>query len=149
MSIEDVLKTNSTLPLSKKVVVNVLYTYAMINGKLNDVLKPYAISIQQFNVLRILRGQKGEPTSLATVQERMINKMSNTTRLIDKLIKKDFVEKQINKTNKRKINITITSLGLNFLDEIDILINSTEQNIIGDLSNNEAHELIRLLGKIR
>lgn len=149
MSIEDVLKTSATLPLSKKVVVNILFTYGIINGKLNNVLKPHGISIQQFNVLRILRGQKGKPTSLATVQERMINKMSNTTRLIDKLIKKGLVNKQINETNKRKIDITITALGLNLLEEFDFLVDSTERNIIGDLSNNEAQELIRLLGKIR
>ena len=149
MSIENVLKTSSNLTLSKKVVVNVLFTYGIINGKLNEVLKPYDISIQQFNVLRILRGQKGKSTSLATVQERMINKMSNTTRLIDKLIKKDLVNKEANKSNKRKIDITITALGLNYLEDIDTLIDSTELKIIEDLSNSEAQELIRLLGKIR
>ncbi|MGB5418079.1 MarR family winged helix-turn-helix transcriptional regulator [Algibacter sp.] len=149
MGIENILKVSSNLPLSKKVVVNILFTYGLLNSKFNDVLKPYGISIQQFNVLRILRGQKGSAASLATVQERMINKMSNTTRLIDKLIKKDLVLKKINKANKRKIDITITALGLNFLTEIDILIDSTEQQITGVLSENEAQELIRLLGKIR
>lgn len=149
MIIENILKTNSKLPLSKKIIVNVLFTYGLINGKLNEVLKPHEISIQQFNVLRILRGQKGTPASLETIQERMINKMSNTTRLIDKLIKKGFVHKQININNKRKIDITITPLGLDALQEIDILIDSTEQNIVGDLSDIEAQELIRLLGKIR
>ena len=114
MHIEKKIKTSTNLPVPKKVVVNLLYTYGIVNGLLNDVLKPYGISIQQFNVLRILKGQKGKPATLSTVQERMINKMSNTTRLIDKLIKKGYVEKNINKKN-----------------------------------NDEAQELIRLLGKIR
>lgn len=149
MSIEKFLKTETQLPIAKNVVVNLLVTYGIVNNALNETLKPHDISIQQFNVLRILRGQKGNPASLATVQERMINKMSNTTRLIDKLIKKDYVKKKLNKNNKRKIDITITEKGLQFLAEIDDLIDSTEQNIIESLDNNEAQELIRLLGKLR
>ena len=149
MKIEKLLKTSSNLPLSKKVVVNILYTYVIVNGKLNDVLKPYDISIQQFNVLRILRGQNGKPASLSAVQERMINNMSNTTRLIDKLIKKRYVEKEINQTNKRKIDIIITNQGTDFLKEIDNLIDSTEKDIVNSLSKDETLELIRLLGKLR
>ncbi|WP_298237028.1 MarR family transcriptional regulator [uncultured Algibacter sp.] len=149
MKIESILKTSSNLPLSKKVVVNILYTYGIINGKLNDVLKPFDVSIQQFNVLRILRGQNGNPASLSIVQERMINKMSNTTRLIDKLIKKKYVEKEINEKNKRKVNIIITSQGIDFLSKIDYLIDSTEQDIVKSLTKDETLELIRLLGKIR
>ena len=148
MNIENILKTSSNLPLPKKAVVSILYTYGIINGALNDVLKPYDISIQQFNVLRILRGQKGKAASLATIQERMINNMSNTTRLVDKLIKKGHVNKQVNLQNKRKIDITITSQGLYFLDKIDYLIDSTENNIISSLNKGEAIELIRLLGKL-
>lgn len=147
--IEDILKTKKDLSLSKKTVVNLLYTYGYINNKLNNVLKPFEISIQQFNVLRILRGQNGTPASLSTVQERMINKMSNTTRLIDKLIKKDYVKKEINEQNKRKIDIRITQKGLIFLDKIDYLIDTIEDDIVGSLTNKETLELIRLLGKIR
>ena len=149
MSIESVLKINSDLPLSKKAVINLLYTYGIVNKSLNDVLKPFDISIQQFNVLRILRGQHEKPITLETVQELMINKMSNTTRLIDKLILKKYVEKKINKINRRKIDITITQEGLKLLDIIDTLIDSTEKNIMSSLSDDETKELIRLLGKIR
>lgn len=147
--IENALKITKNIPLSKRAVVNILYTYGIINHKLNNVLKPFEISIQQFNVLRILRGQKGKPASLETVQERMINKMSNTTRLIDKLVKKEYAEKSINKTNKRKIDITITQDGLRLLDKIDELIDSTETSIMSTLDSHEITELIRLLGKIR
>lgn len=124
LRIEQLLKTNSSLPLSKKTVVALLYTSNFINSKLNDVLKPYDVSIQQFNVLRILRGQNGQPASLTIVQERMISKMSTTTRLVDKLIKKGFVEKDINIENRRKTDIHITKDGLNFLVKANDLIES-------------------------
>jgi DNA-binding MarR family transcriptional regulator len=149
MEIEKVLKISSSLPLSKGVVVNLIYTTCLVNSKLNEVLKPYQVSLQQFNVLRILRGQKGVPATLATVQERMIAKMSNTTRLVDKLIKKGYVEKHINKENRRKIDITITNNGLLFLEEISNLIDSTEEDIISSLTKDETYNLIRLLDKIR
>jgi DNA-binding MarR family transcriptional regulator len=148
MKIEHILKTNANLPLSKKAVVSLLLAYANVNSQLNEALKPFGISIQQFNVLRILRGQKGEPASLETIQERMINKMSNTTRLIDKLIKKNYVKKSINKTNKRKIDIIIKEEGLHLLTKVDSLINSKESTLVSSLTNQETLELIRLLGKL-
>ncbi len=149
MRIEDILKLSSDIPLSKSVIVNLLYTYGLINGELNKVLKPYDVSIQQFNVLRILRGRGDKPASLSTVQDRMINKMSNTTRLVDKLITKQLVKKETNKTNKRKIDISITAGGLNFLKEIDVMIDSKEVEMVNSLTHEEATELIRLLGKLR
>ncbi len=149
MKIEDILKTNNNLPLHKKVVVNLLFTYGLVNGKLNEILKPYDVSIQQFNVLRILRGQSGCPVTLATIQERMINKMSNTTRLVDKLIKKEYVTKSKNEHNKRKIDIIITQQGLDFLNKIDGLVETAERESTKPLTPNEQHELIRLLGKLR
>ena len=149
MKIGNILKTSISLPLSKKAVVNLLYTTNQVNSNLNDILKPFDISIQQFNVLRILRGQKGKPATLAIVQELMTNKMSNTTRLIDKLVKKGFIEKNINATNKRKIDIHITQEGLSLLNIVDLLIEKAEEKIIKPLTKNETQELIRLLGKIR
>lgn len=149
MHIESILKISSDLQLSKKAIISLLYTYGVVNKTLNDVLKPFDISIQQFNVLRILRGQHEKPIGLEMIQELMINKMSNTTRLIDKLILKNYVKKNINKTNRRKIDITITHEGLKLLDIIDTLIDSTEKKIISSLTDDETKELIRLLGKLR
>lgn len=148
MDIENILET-SNLSLSKKTVISLLYTHAIINNILNDALKPFDISLQQFHVLRVLRAQNEKPITLETLQELMTNKMSNTTRLIDKLIKKEYVEKNINKTNRRKIDIAISQGGLKILDIIDKVMDGTEKKIIGSLTNNETHDLIRLLGKIR
>src|SRR5690606_8925103 len=124
-------------------------THAIINNILNDALKPFDISLQQFHVLRVLRAQNEKPITLETLQELMTNKMSNTTRLIDKLIKKEYVEKNINKTNRRKIDIAISQEGLKILGIIDKVMDGTEKKIIGSLTNNETHDLIRLLGKVR
>ena len=113
--------------------------------QLMTALKPYGISIQQFNVLRILRGQKGVAANLSTVQERMINKMSNTTRLIDKLIEKSFVERIICKENRRKIELFITNKGLVFLNNIDPVIDKVEEKMIGHLKNQDKEKVVSLL----
>ncbi|WP_052415451.1 MarR family winged helix-turn-helix transcriptional regulator [Algibacter lectus] len=84
---------NSKLPINKKLVISLLQTINEVSSKMNSALKPYGISEPQFNVLRILRGQKGNPISLAEAQEQMITKMSNTTRLIDKLEAKNCVRR--------------------------------------------------------
>lgn len=148
MKIKDLLETNVNLPLEKKAVLSVLLACANINTQLNEVFKPFDISSQQFNVLRILRGQKGKPVALEVVQQHMITKMSNTTRLIDKLIKKNYVEKTINKKNKRKIDIVIKDEGLRLLNQIDVLIDDKESKIVSPLANKDIIELIRLLGKL-
>jgi len=149
MIIESILKINSDLSLSKKAVISLLYTYGIVNNILNDVLKPFDISIQQFNVLRILRGQHKKPITLEILQGLMINKMSNTTRLIDKLVIKNYVIKEINKTNGRKIDITITNQGLKLLETVDTLIDTAEKKIISSLTDEETSELIRLLANLR
>lgn len=148
MKIDKKIKINKNHPQEKKAVLTLLLASTNISSQLSDVLKPFDISTQQYNVLRILRGQKGQPAALETVQSLMISKMSNTTRLIDKLIKKNYVEKTINKKNKRKIDIVIKEEGLRLLKKIDPLIENKEYDIISPLTSQETLELIRLLGKL-
>jgi len=95
---------------------------------MTEALKPYDVSLQQFNVLRILRGQKGTPANLSTIQERMVSKMSNTTRLVDKLIRKELVVRVTCPTNRRKVDISITPAGLKLLEEIDGIVNRKEED---------------------
>lgn len=149
VKIEEALKIRSEIPLSKSVIINLIYTSEITSSILSKVLKPYNISTQQYNVLRILRGQKNQPVNLNTVQERMISKMSNTTRLVDKLIDKKLVAKSINSKNRRKIDISITTEGLNFLSSVDHIIDAKEVEIASQITKDEALELIRLLGKLR
>ena len=148
MKIEEATKTSSMLNHSKT-IVNLVYTANYVTDSLNEVIKPFDISLQQFNVLRILRGQKGKPANLFTIQERMINKMSNTTRLIDKLIVKGYVERIICKKNRRKVEITITDNGLEVLKLIDEKIEEVEKTIIRDFNENEIDTLNNLLDKLR
>tara|TARA_B100000925_G_scaffold277352_1_gene245239 strand:+ start:2095 stop:2517 length:423 start_codon:yes stop_codon:yes gene_type:complete len=129
-------------------ILSILKTSLRINKKLNDVFKKYEISEQQFNILRILRGQRGKPSSLKTIQKRMVHLMSNTTRLVDKLILKDFVSREICKHNRRKIDIFITDKGLKFLDEINPIIDKSEELMTTNLSEEEKNILTNLLNKI-
>lgn len=147
--LEDILKTTAKLPLSKKTVINISYSSIWMKDEILAVLKPYDISIEQFNVLRILRGKKGEPANLQDIQERMINKMSNTTRLVDKLILKSLVKRFICKNNRRKVDIYITEQGLNLLNQIDPAIEATEDRITSSLTEKELETLNTLLTKIR
>ncbi|WP_299607225.1 MarR family transcriptional regulator [uncultured Aquimarina sp.] len=149
MNIEDIIKTNASLPLSKKAVINLFYTNSIINDQIHAVLKPFDISIQQFNVLRILKGQKGKPSNLSTIQERMVSKMSNTTRLVDKLISKGYVNRTICPSNRRKVEITITPLGIGFLDQTSIAVEGLEQKITSNLTEQELITFNTLLNKLR
>jgi DNA-binding MarR family transcriptional regulator len=88
------LKTKGDLPLSRATVISIMYCHSWIKDGLLSTLKTYDLSIEQFNVLRILRGQQGTAINLQDIQDRMINKMSNTTRLVDKLIQKGYVERK-------------------------------------------------------
>ena len=129
-------------------ILSILKTSLRINKKLNDIFKKYEISEQQFNILRILRGQRGKPSSLKTIQKRMVHLMSNTTRLVDKLILKDFVSREICKINRRKIDIFITDKGLKFLNEINPIIDKSEELMTTNLSEEEKKILTNLLNKI-
>ncbi|UOB16850.1 MarR family winged helix-turn-helix transcriptional regulator [Abyssalbus ytuae] len=149
MKIEDIIKTTSQIAVEKKAIISLVYTANIISDKLSEVLKVYDISIQQYNVLRILRGQKGKPANLSTIQERMINKMSNTTRLVDKLILKDLVTRNICELNRRKVEIFITENGLKLLNILDPLVDKTEKEIVKNLSADELNTVNDLLEKIR
>lgn len=147
--LEDILKTTAKLPLSKKTVIHISYSSIWMKDEIISDLKPYDISVEQFNVLRILRGKKGDPTNLQDIQERMLNKMSNTTRLVDKLILKGLVERFICEKNRRKVDIYITDQGLKLLNEIDPVVDKVEARITSKLSTQELETLNSLLTKLR
>ncbi len=149
MKIETILKLNADISLPKQTVLNISYTQTLIAEKLSDVLKPYDISTEQFNVLRILRGQKGKPVNMGAIQERMIAKTSNTTRLVDKLLAKGLVDRAVCENNRRKIEVTITDKGLKLLNIVDKLVDNTEDTLCANLTDLEQRQLIELLEKIR
>ena len=149
MKIEEVIKSTVDLDIAKKVILNFTYTQTVIGDKFHEILKPYDISREQYNVLRILRGQKGSPCNMNVIQERMLAKNSNTTRLIDKLLIKEFVTREICPANRRKMEILITQKGLDFLSNLDSIIIAHEQLFANNLTPQELEQLNTLLEKYR
>jgi len=148
MSLEDQIKTTQ-LSTSKKALINIIYTANFINDEIASVLKPFDISIQQFNVLRILNGQKGQPANLSTIQERMVSKMSNTTRLVDKLISKNLVKRSICKHNRRKVEIVITNHGKSFLNSVNHAVETKEKRLTKHFNAQELNIVNEVLDQMR
>jgi len=149
MSIEQSIKTIHKMGITTKTVINLMYTTRLIEEKIATVLKEQDITIQQFNVLRILRGQKGTPANLSTIQERMVDRSSNATRLVDKLLKKEFAERRVCPSNRRKVEITITPNGLELLKKLDPIMENNNESILKNLSETELETLNHLLDKLR
>ena len=149
MNIEEIIKVTNKLPDSRRLILNILVTANYINDKIGEALKEFDLSIPQFNVLRILRGQKGKPANLSTIQERMVSRMSNTTRLVDKLIAKELVERVTCEANRRKVEISITQKGLEFLQEVDPVIDKIEAEIASRINSEENELLNEKLNELR
>lgn len=149
MKIEDAIKTTTVYPLGKKTVLNIMFTQNFLAEQFNEILKPFDLSPEQFNVLRILRGAKGQPLNMCEIQERMIAKTSNTTRLVDKLLLKDLVTREVCSDNRRKMEIAITPKGLELLKELDPKIDEYDQKFAGNLTNKELEQVNLLLEKFR
>lgn len=149
MRLEEHIKSKNPISIEKKIVLNVLLTQNLVTEKMNDVLKPFELSIEQFNVLRILRGQNGKPANMCVIQERMIAKTSNTTRLVDKLLSKELVTREVCENNRRKMEISITAKGLTLLSHLDDKIENCECQFANNLSGPEQILLNELLEKFR
>lgn len=148
MNIEQLIKTENRLPLNRRLIISLLYTTNWVSERIGETLKIHGLSEPQFNVLRILRGQKGKPANLGTIQERMVSRMSNTTRLVDKLISKQLVDRVTCEKNRRKVEITITEKGLDLLSQLDPEIDDLEKKMTQNLKENEVKKLTELLQKL-
>lgn len=149
MKLEEELKMDKFRSDYQRTMLNILFTSYWMEEKANEVFKTFGISMQQYNVLRILRGQKGKPANLFLIQERMIHKMSNATRLVEKLRLKGYVKRITCEENRRKVEITITEKGLQLLEDIEPKIKKSETDTFSNLSEKEAVQLGRLLDKMR
>ncbi|MEN2401531.1 MarR family transcriptional regulator [Flavobacterium sp. MC2016-06] len=149
MTIEEVIKSTVKMDNSKKVILNIMYTQNVILDHFHEILKQYDLSGEQYNVLRILRGQKGKPANMCVIQERMLAKTSNTTRLVDKLLLKDFVTRNVCPGNRRKIEVLITQKGLDTLKELDPKVDAHERTFAKNLTTEEIELLNQLLEKYR
>ncbi|MFC1492584.1 MarR family winged helix-turn-helix transcriptional regulator [candidate division KSB1 bacterium] len=132
-----------------KAVVNLKYTGNWISMKTNSILKPYGISNQQYNVLRILRGQHPKPATVNLLIERMLDKSSNASRIVDKLKSKGLADRITSASDRRAVDVFITKKGLEILTSLDSDIINVEEGISKNLDNKETIELNRLLDKLR
>lgn len=130
----------------QKATINIIYTCNFLQQQFKTLLEPADITTQQFNILRILRGES--PLSTLQIRERMLDKMSDTSRLVERLLKKGLLEKKSCKFDKRLVDVTITQKGLDLLAELDASANKLD-SIISNLSTSEAKLLNELLDKAR
>ena len=131
----------------QKGLVNIIYTHGFLTEKLKTIFSRSGITSQQYNILRILRGA-GKPLSTLELRKRMLVKMSDTSRLVDRLILKDFVKKVICSTDKRLVDISIMPAGLALLKDME-KYNVDMDELLQSLTDEEVQTLNNLLDKIR
>jgi len=148
MGIEQDIRQSKFRNEHQKAGINMIYTYGWIMERQKEVFATEDITPQQFNILRILRGSHPEPLSTLQIRERMLDKMSDTSRIVDRLIAKGLVNKGICKTDRRLVDVIISDKGKKLLERMDKLQEDLD-NITGNLSRKEAATLSQLLDKIR
>jgi DNA-binding MarR family transcriptional regulator len=131
----------------QKATVNIIFTNNWIMDKITKIFDEAGVTSQQYNILRILRGA-GKPLSTLQIRQRMLDKMSDSSRIVDRLVLKGMVKKNNCKTDRRLVDVTITARGLKLLEKIDTYNNQVD-GIMMNLSVAEARALNQLLDKIR
>lgn len=148
MELEKVINQKKFRSEAHKLGVNLIYTFNWANNFHSSLLKSFGITSQQFNVLRILRGQSPNTASVKLIRERMLDKMSDASRIVEKLRLKGLIDRKICPKDRRAADVVITDKGLQLLSKID------EQNesfdcIFSNLSSAEVQHLNFLLDKLR
>lgn len=131
-----------------KLAVNIIYTSHWLTNLYSAALKPHNLTIQQFNILRILRGQYPKVVNLKLIKERMLDKMSDVSRLVERLREKDLIDRKICPSDRRNIDICITENGLRLLEELDTDIQKIDL-LFSNLNTEEVRTLNNLLDKLR
>lgn len=148
MTLEEELKQAKFKSEYQKAMLNVLFTGNWLGSDSSRILKPFGLSPQQYNVLRILKGQKGKAISVNNIMSRMIDKMSNTSRLVEKLRQKELIERVVCENDRRQVDVRITKKGLDLLTEAGKEMNNIDR-IKANITLEEAQKLNELLDKIR
>ncbi len=131
-----------------KLAVNILYTNGWLMNLYSTLFSKYDITSNQFNILRILRGQYPNPATVNLLKERMLDKMSDASRLVERLRLKGFIKRELKPNDRRCVDVVITDKGLHLLKEIDKL-NDKHDSFLKNLSESEAKKLNSLLDKLR
>ena len=148
MRIEDEIQQKDFKDDHRRMVVNLLFSNNWLNQQFIPFFKQYGLTLQQHNVLSIVRGQQPKPVCFGEVQERMVDRNSNVTRLVDKLIEKGYVTRDICQANRRMIELRLTQEGSELLSKIDEQMPAFFQRF-HTLTKEEANLLSQLLDKLR
>jgi MarR family transcriptional regulator, 2-MHQ and catechol-resistance regulon repressor len=148
MSIEKEIQQSKFRNAFQKAAINLIYTVGWIRERTRSVFEAEDITPQQFNILRILRGSFPKPLSTLQIRERMLEKMSDTSRIVDRLISKGLVKKVTCKVDRRLVDVIITDKGKKLLERLDAR-ESEIDGVLGNLSEKDANMLSDLLDKIR
>ena len=132
----------------QQAIVNIVFTFHWCNDKIKQAIAPYEVTPQQFNILRILRGQYPKPCTINLLKSRMLDKMCDASRIVDRLMQKDLVRKAINSQDKRSVDILISDKGLSLLKTMDQEVDITAI-ISPNLTIEESEQLNLLLDKLR
>jgi DNA-binding MarR family transcriptional regulator len=131
-----------------KLAVNIIFTHGWLMNKQSGLFARYNITGNQYNILRILRGQAPNPATINLLKERMIEKMSDASRLVERLRVKGLIKREFSKEDRRRADVFITDKGMKLLDEMDKL-NPVYDNLFEHLNEKEAQKLSALLDKLR
>jgi DNA-binding MarR family transcriptional regulator len=147
MKIEDEIKQQKFKNVQQKAVINLLYTSSWLQSKHQVFFKSFNITAQQFNILRILRGQLPASTSATEIKSRMLDKNSDVSRLLDRLVAKHLITRRVCEKDKRSADVSLTDAGINLLREIDK--RQTQLDAFLLLTEEEAYQLSEMLDKSR
>lgn len=148
MSIEKAIKQSKFKSIYHKLVINLTYSGNWIVHQQHEIFREHDLTLQQYNVLRILRGQHPNPMKVSSISERMLDQTSNTSRLVDKLLIKKLLIREISSADRRAVDVKITRNGLDLLTLIDPTIDEWEKKL-HTISPEEAETLNNLLDKLR
>ncbi|ACF12620.1 transcriptional regulator, MarR family [Chloroherpeton thalassium ATCC 35110] len=148
MKLEEEIQQKEFDSAYHKAAVNIMYTYHWLHEKFSQALKSEGITTQQYNILRILRGQYPNPSTIYLLRDRMLDKQSDTSRLVKRLAQKGLVKRDENEQDKRKIDVLISPLGLELLHKLDVKVNRVIEGF-SYLNKKDAECLNSLLDKFR
>ena len=148
MEIEKEIYNNKFENNHHKAIVNLIYTYGWITDQLKQKLNKHHITLQQYNILRILRGQHPNPATINILRERMLDKMSDASRIVERLVQKELVNRCVSDKDRRAVDILINANGLDILKKLDDEM-VVKEMVAKNLSEEESNTLSRLLDKMR
>lgn len=149
MRIEDAIKQAKFDNNIERVIVNIIYTYNAIRDQHMEVLKPYGLLIQHYNILRILKGKHPDAACPGEIKEVMLDKGNDVTRLIDKLVAMGLANRQLCETNRRKMDVNITEKGIKLTHELIKKMEVMGSRFSQSIADSEAIQLSNLLDKVR